>query len=317
MSEPKPCCGPVRPASSDTNGDERNDIGSRGGMLSAQHRMVRLTETRFAMGCDDVISYPSDGEGPVHDVQIGEFEIGACAISNDDFAAFVDHSGFVTDAERFGWSFVFGGLLPDDFEDTAAVAAAPWWRQVFASDWRHPEGPQSDVDGRGDHPVIHVTHADAVAFCTWADVRLPTEAEWEYASRGGLDQKLFPWGDDLVPDDRHRMNVWQGSFPAENTADDGYVGTAAVATFEPNGFGLYNMCGNVWEWCSDWFDPTYYERSELTNPQGPDEGEMVVMRGGSYLCHESYCRRYRVAARSGNTVDSSAGNIGFRVARSI
>ncbi len=258
--------------------------------------------------------YPDDGEEPVHRVRLAPFLIAAYAVTNDQFAAFVDATGHVTDAERYGWSFVFAGLLPDDFGDTRGVVGAQWWRQVFGATWRQPEGPHSDLDGRGDHPVVHVSWFDAVAYCRWSGTRLPTEAEWEHAARGGLTGCAFPWGDELEPGGVHRMNVWQGRFPVENTAADGFVGTAPVDAFGPNGYGLYNMCGNVWEWCADWFDPGYYERSPLDAPTGPASGTARVMRGGSYLCHASYCRRYRVDARSSNGPDSSAGNLGFRVA---
>jgi len=256
-----------------------------------------------------------DGEGPPHAIELAPFWIDACAVSNADFAAFVDETGRVTEAERFGWSFVFAGLLPDIFPDTRAVASAPWWRQVFGADWRHPDGPQSSLEGRMDHPVVHVSHDDALAFCAWAGKRLPTEAEWEYAARGGLERRAFPWGDDLEPGGKHRMNVWQGAFPGENTCADGWYGTAPVDAFPPNGYGLHNMTGNVWEWVADWFDAGYYARSPRRAPAGPDGGTHRVMRGGSYLCHESYCRRYRVAARSANTPDSSTGNLGMRCAR--
>jgi len=264
------------------------------------------------MGTDGPWAYEGDGEGPVHDVDLSPFAIDTTAVTNADFASFVDATGHVTDAERFEWSFVFAGLLPDDFEDTRSVAQAPWWRQVYGADWRRPEGPQSTWTGREAHPVIHVSWSDASAYAAWAGKRLPTEAEWEYAARGGLDRKLFPWGNDLEPDGTHAMNVWQGTFPTENTLADGYLGTAPVTAFRPNGFGLYNMTGNVWEWCADWYDPGYYPISPRRDPSGPEHGSHRVMRGGSYLCHESYCRRYRVAARSGNGIDSSTGNLGFR-----
>lgn len=277
-------------------------------------KLVEIPGGRFEMGADGTFAYPADGEGPIHTVELSPYRIAATCVTNDQFAAFVDATGHVTDAERFGWSFVFAGLLPDDFEDTRAVAQAPWWRQVYGSDWRHPEGPHSELEGRHDHPVVHVSWADAVAYCRWSGARLPTEAEWERAARGGLDGAAFPWGDELEPGGRHRMNVFQGTFPADDTGDDGWVGTAPVGAYEPNGYGLSNPTGNVWEWCSDWYEPGYYRNSPRRDPQGPGLGTVRVMRGGSYLCHASYCRRYRVAARSGNTPDSSAGNVGFRIA---
>jgi formylglycine-generating enzyme required for sulfatase activity len=196
---------------------------------------------------------------------------------------------------------VFAGLLPDDFPPTRAVAAAPWWRQVEGACWRRPEGPHSDVEARMDHPVVHVSWNDATAFARWAGKRLPTEAEWECAARGGLEGKPFPWGDELEPGGRHRMNVWQGRFPDQNTLADGFYGTCPVDAFEPNGYGLHNTTGNVWEWTADWHDAA----------RPADRGA----RGGSYLCHESYCRRYRVSARNPMTADSSSGNVGFRCAR--
>jgi formylglycine-generating enzyme len=277
--------------------------------------MVRLDGGAFLMGSPDADGYAADGEGPVHEVTVRPFWIDCGAVTNARFREFVDATGYVTAATSFGWSFVFGGLLPDDFEDTAGVAAAPWWRQVFGAVWDHPEGPQSDLEGRDDHPVIHVSWDDAQAFCAWSASRLPTEAEWEYAARGGLAQQTFPWGPDLEPGGEHRMNVWQGQFPAENTEADGWYGTAPVLSYPANGYGLHNMTGNVWEWCSDWFGPEYYASSPARDPRGPDSGTHRVMRGGSYLCHDSYCNRYRVAARSGNTPDASTGNLGFRTVR--
>jgi formylglycine-generating enzyme required for sulfatase activity len=285
--------------------------------LTTTDGMLRLPGGTFLMGSDDVQAYPADGEGPVRAVSLRPFWIDATAVSNARFDEFVASTGYVTDAERFGWSFVFHGLLPDDFEDTRAAAAAPWWRQVFGVDWRHPEGPHSDVAARMDHPVIHVSWTDARAYCRWAGNRLPTEAEWEYAARGGLEQRRFPWGDALTPGGEHRMNVWQGTFPTLNTAEDGYLATAPVDAFPPNAYGLYNMTGNVWEWCADWFSRTYHRAGPRDNPLGPPSGEQRVMRGGSYLCHASYCRRYRCAARSGNAPDSTSGNLGFRCVRDV
>ena len=268
----------------------------------------------FAMGSADRWAYPDDGEGPVTEVEVSAFSIGAYAVSNDDFSSFVEETGYITDAERFGWSFVFAGLLPDDFPPTEGVVHAPWWRKVEGAAWRHPEGPHSSIAERLDHPVVHVSWDDASAYCAWSGTRLPHEAEWEFAGRGGLAGKAFPWGDELEPDGEHRMNVWQGDFPGRNTGADGFVGTAPVDSFPPNGYGIHNMTGNVWEWTGDWFHPTFRERDRRRDPAGPPNGTSRVQKGGSYLCHHSYCRRYRVAARQGSTPDSSSGNVGFRCA---
>jgi sulfatase modifying factor 1 len=278
--------------------------------------MILLAGGPVVVGSEDRFAYPDDGEAPVREVEVSPFWIDPCAVSNADFADFVETTGYVTEAERFGWSFVFAGFLPDDFPPTRAVAQAPWWRQVEGADWRHPDGPQSDLAGRMDHPVVHVSWNDAQAYCSSRGVRLATEAEWELAARGGLESKAFPWGDELEPGGEHRMNVWQGSFPRENTSADGFVGTCPVDALPPNGHGLYNTTGNVWEWTGDWFHPTFRQRDKRRDPKGPPNGTRKVQKGGSHLCHHSYCRRYRVAARQGNTPDSSTGNVGFRCARS-
>ncbi|MGI8970753.1 MAG: formylglycine-generating enzyme family protein, partial [Dehalococcoidia bacterium] len=217
---------------------------------SASAEMVLLPGGSFLMGTDDEMSYPDDGEGPVRTVRLHPFWLDVTAVSNACFGGFVEATGYVTAAERYGWSFVFAGLLPDDFPLTRGAAAAPWWRQVFGADWAHPEGPHSSLEGRPDHPVIHVSWHDAMAYCAWAGKRLPTEAEWEYAARGGLEQQRYPWGDELSPGGEQRMNVWQGNFPRENTLEDGYYGTAPVSAFPANGYGLFNITGNVWEWCA-------------------------------------------------------------------
>jgi formylglycine-generating enzyme required for sulfatase activity len=254
----------------------------------------------------------------VREVRVGAFEIDAYAVTNRRFAAFAEATGYVTDAERFGWSFVYAGFLPAELRRRARrPEETPWWCGVPGADWRRPEGPGSSVEERWDHPVVHVSWADAAAFCDWAGLRLPTEAEWEYAARGGLVGARYPWGEELTPGGEHRCNIWQGRFPFKNTGEDGYLGTAPVDAFQPNGYGLYNVAGNVWEWCADWFSPDWHVTGPRRDrdPVGPPDGEARVMRGGSYMCHESYCNRYRVAARSSNTPDSSAGNIGFRCVR--
>ena len=285
-----------------------------GGAKGATDGLIRLSGGAFLMGTDDRVGFLADGEGPVREVRLDPFWIAPFAVSNERFAAFVAATGYRTVAQREGWSFVFAGLLPDDFPPTRGVAQAPWWRQVYGADWCHPEGPHSSIDDRFDHPVVHVSWHDAKAYCAWSGLRLPTEAEWEYAARGGLVQKRYPWGNDLTPRGEHRCNIWQGTFPSYNTRADGYLGTAPVDAFPPNGFGLSNVAGNVWEWCADWFSPTFHRTGPRTNPSGPPHGQARVMRGGSYLCHTAYCNRYRVAARSANTPDSSTGNLGFRCA---
>ncbi|KRF05993.1 hypothetical protein ASG89_19805 [Paenibacillus sp. Soil766] len=278
--------------------------------------MVLIPGGKFLMGTDDREGFPADGEGPVREISVKPFYIDTCAVTNADFKQFVDATNYQTEAEAFGWSFVFHLFVS---ETTAAhvqnkVQQTPWWWVVEGADWLHPEGPDSHVEDRWDHPVIHVSWSDAMAYCKWAGKRLPTEAEWEYAARGGLAQKRYPWGDELKPAGKHMCNIWQGKFPDKNNQSDGYAGTAPVKAFEPNAYGLYNVAGNVWEWCSDWFSPNYHVKGKRDNPVGPPAGDTRVLRGGSYLCHRSYCNRYRVAARSKNTPDSSTGNIGFRCA---
>ncbi|MBE8471116.1 formylglycine-generating enzyme family protein [Streptomyces justiciae] len=280
--------------------------------------MVLVGGGEFLMGADDVEGVPGDGEGPVRRVQVDAFWVDVHAVSNARFAEFVDDTGYLTDAERLGWSYVFAGFLPGVLRRGAPrPEAAPWWCAVGGASWREPEGVGSGVEGREDHPVVHVSWYDAAAYAAWAGKRLPTEAEWEYAARGGLEQRRYPWGDELDPGGEYRCNVWRGVFPGKNTGADGYRGTAPVDAFQPNGFGLYNMSGNVWEWCSDWWGVEHRgdrsgQGAAPRGPLGPADGTRRVIRGGSYMCHVSYCNRYRVAARTSNTPDSSSGHTGFR-----
>ena len=312
----KPCCSP-----SAERADEpaiaapvRFAIARSAQIRDTERTRIAVPGGTFLMGTDYEHAFALDGEGPVRAVTLSSFEIDTFPVTNLDFAKFVEATGYRTESEVFAWSFVFWMHLPPErldelVEDT--VAAAPWWCKVPGADWRHPEGPGSDISMRPDHPAVHVSWNDAAAYAAWSGKSLPTEAQWEYAARGGLEQKLYPWGDELTPDGKHLCNIWQGEFPRVDTGDDGWRGACPVDAFPPNGFGLYSITGNVWEWCADWFG-TVHDAGELHDPHGPAGGETKVMKGGSFLCHASYCNRYRVAARTSNTPDSAASNIGFR-----
>ena len=277
--------------------------------------MVDLPGGTFLMGTDYKFGFPDDGEGPVHAVNLKPFAIDKFPVTNRWFREFVRATGYCTEAERFGWSFVFWAHIPASKRATfveETVSAAPWWCKVRGATWDAPEGPGSNLKGREEHPVVHVSWNDAMAFAMWSGRRLPTEAEWEFAARGGLVQKLYPWGDKLRPNGQHRCNIWQGDFPRHDTAEDGYAGTCPVEAFPPNDYGLYSMTGNTWEWCADWFSPESHRLSNTDNPTGPATGQTRVVKGGSFLCHKSYCNRYRVAARTSNTPDSSTSHMSFR-----
>jgi formylglycine-generating enzyme required for sulfatase activity len=282
--------------------------------------MKYLEGGTFLMGTDSAEAWASDGEGPVRKVLLSPFYIDICAVTNAQFAEFVEATNYVTEAEQFGWSYVFHKFATSKARQSAQGVAggAQWWLGVPDANWKRPEGPGSNLRKRDDHPVVHVSWNDAQAFCNWAGKRLPSEAEWEYAARGGLEQKTYPWGDELTPrgkngQSKHMCNIWQGKFPDFNSAADGYLSTAPVRSFLPNNYGLYNMSGNVWEWCSDWFSPHHDEAA--ANPAGPPSGTHKIIKGGSYMCHVSYCNRYRVAARTANTPDSTTAHCGFRCAR--
>jgi formylglycine-generating enzyme required for sulfatase activity len=276
--------------------------------------MVALPGGAFLMGTDDREGFPADGEGPVRQVELSPFRITETTVTNSQFATFVKATGYRTEAEGFGWSYVFHAFVAEGLTGIGHPEGAPWWTGVEGADWCHPDGRGTSIGSRPNHPVVHVSWNDASAYCEWRGVRLPTESEWEYAARGGLVQKRYAWGDELTPNGRHRCNIWQGRFPDLNTQEDGYAGTAPVKSFTPNGFGLHNMSGNVWEWCADWFSRDFHVDGPRKDPAGPGAGTDRVIRGGSYLCHASYCNRYRVAARSHNTPDSATGNMGFRCA---
>jgi len=272
---------------------------------------------RFLMGSDGPEIWAADGEGPVRAVTLDRFWMDRTCVSNAQFEEFVEATGYRTEAERFGWSFVFHNQIPKAHRKRMVyqhVQGSEWWARVEKADWRRPGGPGTNIRKLGQHPVVHVSWNDAQAFATWMGKRLPTEAEWEFAARGGLEQAVYPWGDELTPGGKHFCNIWQGRFPQEDTAEDGYAGTAPVKSFRANGHGLYNVSGNVWEWVQDWFSPNWHQTGPRENPQGPESGSNRVIRGGSFLCHHSYCNRYRVSARSSNTPDSATCHMGFRLA---
>lgn len=265
----------------------------------------------FAMGCAQS-PHPEDGEGPVRSVWVDQFGLATTAVSNREFQHFVDSTGYQTNAERTGSSFVFH-LFSEHLQCAAASVVTPWWRDVSGACWHAPEGSGSSIKGRYDHPVVHVTRRDALQYCQWSGTRLATEAEWECAARGGLVSQPYPWGSELVPAGKHRCNIWQGNFPYVDTGEDGFAGTAPVRQYGANAFGLFNMTGNVWEWVADRFSSLHSPR-RTKNPTGPLNGDRFVARGGSYLCHHSYCLRYRTSSRQALASDTSTGNLGFRVA---
>jgi formylglycine-generating enzyme required for sulfatase activity len=325
------CCSPEREG---TGAGSEADLEARrepGGEREAEAReeatgaategMVLVEGGEFLMGDDSGIGFEEDAEGPVRRVRVDSLYADREAVTVREFAAFAKETDYTTDAERYGWSFVFQDFVGSEQSEYVmdSVPAAPWWKAVHGANWLRPEGPGSSAKDRLDHPVTHVSWNDARAYAEWAGKRLPTEAEWEYLARGGLEQKTYPWGEDLTPDGEHRCNIWQGEFPEHNTTEDGYAGTAPADAFPTNGYGLHNVAGNVWEWCGDYWSTDHPSDDDgpIDDPTGPDRGDQRVMRGGSYLCHRSYCNRYRVAARSKNTPDSSTGNIGFRLVRDV
>jgi formylglycine-generating enzyme len=278
-------------------------------------QLIGIAACEFNMGSDASEAVAGDGEGPVRRVALGAFAIASTVVSNRQFGDFVRATRYVTEAEQAGSSFVFYLQVPEAIRRRARQVAAglPWWLPLEHASWQRPEGAGSHIHERPEHPVVHVSWNDARAYCAWAGVRLPTEAEWECAARGGLDGKRFAWGDDLMRDGAPRCNVWRGTFP--NAPQDGWhPGPVSAESNEPNGFGLFNVCGNVWEWCEDWFSPSYHMETAAIDPGFERDTGLRSMRGGSFLCHDSYCNRYRVAARSSNTPRSSSGNLGFRVA---
>jgi sulfatase modifying factor 1 len=298
--------------------------------------MVWIPGGTFTMGCADC-GMP-DAE-PVHLVAVDAFWMDETPITNRQFAAFVAASGYVTIAERKPDAKDYPGVPEDKLVAGSACFKPPsgpvaldnpnaWWIYQPGASWKHPEGPDSGIQGRDDHPVVHIAWDDARAYATWAGKRLPTEAEYEFAARGGQDGKHFAWGNDVKPGGVWPANIWQGPFPSNDAGEDGFRGTSPVKAFPPNGFGLYDVGGNVWQWCADWYRPDYFAQvlaqGTAHNPRGP--GESVdpqepgipkrVQKGGSFLCSDQYCARYHVGSRGKGAVDSSGANVGFRCVKS-
>ncbi|MBA3380919.1 MAG: formylglycine-generating enzyme family protein [Actinobacteria bacterium] len=312
MTNAKTSCCVGRSAGAATATGESASFVPRGDPVAFAWR--RLPGGQFRMGTSRP-GFEADGEGPVRTVTLSPFAIAAHTVTNAHFGDFVRETDYVTDAERLHWSFVFQAAVAPALKRRIVNVPreTPWWYPVPHAYWAQPEGPGSTVVEGLHHPVVHVSWNDAKAYCGWSATRLPTEAEWEFAARGGLDQATYPWGDELTPDGAHRCNIWQGDFPGRNTGEDGYAALAPVDAYLPNGYGLCNMVGNVWEWCENYFVTGYPRETSAIDPVYDTPTSARSLRGGSFLCHASYCDRYRVAARSANTPDTSAGNIGFRV----
>lgn len=285
-----------------------NFVNTPGVFGADKLEFVTVPAGTFSMGSSDVDANPLDSEGPVRELELEGFEISSTPVTNAQFAKFTNETGYTTEAERAGWSFVFHLLVPQAAEVIGVSESAWWWQGVAGASWRNPTGgTEPDLD-LSDHPAVHISYADALAFCEWGNFFLPIEEQWEKAARGGLKSNRFPWGNELLADNRWQCNIFQGVFPGENTAEDGFLGTSPVKSFRANGFGGYDFSGNVWEWTASDFSPS---------SSVPLANRPKVTRGGSYLCHDSYCNRYRVSARNQTPQDSIAGNIGFRVARGL
>lgn len=290
-------------------------VAAAGGRQERPARLVVIPGGQVRIGTSSPL-LPMDGEGPVRRVSLRSFAIDPHAVTCADFARFVAETGHVTDAERYGWSFVFKGLARS--VQASAVVDADWWLKVDGASWQAPEGPGSHWQERADHPVTHVSLSDAQVYAAWAGGRLPSEAEWEHAARGGLADPRYPWGD-RDPDDVDFLpcNIFQGRFPESDTGADGFRGTAPVDAFEANGYGLFNMAGNTWEWCADRFRIRSLRKAAKEREAKAVAEQHSVLKGGSYLCHASYCWRYRIAARSSASPDSSTGHMGFRLAYDV
>ena len=303
----------------------------------APEGMVWIPGGEFYMGVDP-LTFPSEQDisdaADIHLVYVDGFWMDKSEVTNEQFAKFVAATGYVTEAEKQPTKEQFPDVPADKLKPFSIVFKKPapgvkvqreeWWDISYGANWKQPEGPGSSIKGRENYPVVHICYLDAVAYCKWAKKRLPTEAEWEFAARGGLDRKLYAWGDELKPGGKWMANIWQGDFPYQNSREDGYEGAAPVGSFPANGYGLHDMSGNVWEWCADWYRGNYYRDSPTKNPQGPAEGfdwierelPKRVQRGGSFLCADSYCIRYIIGTRGKGEITSAQNHCGFRCAQS-
>ena len=339
-ARPESHAGHQAPASPGSAKDERAAavrIDTAPAPQPAPDGMVWVPGGTFWMGCENC-GMPD--ALPAHLVSVDGFWMDRTPVTNREFEQFVKATKYVTVAERALDPKDYPGVPRDKLKPGSAVftpTTAPvsldnplqWWQYVPGASWKHPAGPHSSLRGREDHPVVHVAFEDVSAYAAWAGKRLPTEAEFEFAARGGLDRNLYPWGNDLTPGGKAVANTWQGRFPVRDAGEDGFLGTSPVSAFPPNGFGLYDMGGNVWQWCSDWYRPDYYSTlasagAATRNPAGPGDSfdpqepgaAKRVLRGGSYLCTDQYCARYLVGSRGKSEVTSGASNLGFRLVRS-
>jgi formylglycine-generating enzyme required for sulfatase activity len=297
--------------------------------------MVWIPAGTFLMGCEEPSFIDTH---PFHKVHLNGFWLDKTPVTNEQFSKFVRATHYITIAERKPSAKDFPGAPPENLVAGSLVFTAPkqavsledhyqWWRYVPGANWRHPEGPASNLENRWHHPAVQIAYDDAVAYARWAKKRLPTEAEFEYAARGGLERKKYSWGDDLKPGGKWRINIWQGTFPSQNSSEDGFITTSPVNSFPPNNFGLYDMTGNVWQWCSDWYRADYYKtfapNTIANNPNGPIDSydpfensiAKRVQRAGSFLCNDQYCARYLVGARGKGEPSSGCSNVGFRCAQ--
>ena len=319
------CCCPSRKNLTELPEDEYESPPHTQKSNCGLEGMIQVDAGSFNMGYEGPDSFPGDGEGPKRKVELDSFYLDQTTVTNLQFSKFIEETDYITDSERFGWAYVFVGQLKKSIvrklDQSKSVKGLQWWVGIEGANWKKPEGPGSTIKSRMHHPVVSVSWNDALAYANWANKRLPTEAEWEYATRWNNDQSgKFPWGDNLTPGGKHRCNVWQGVFPNNNKCEDGYLWTAPAKSFQRYNNGFYNLIGNVWEWCDDWFSNKWHiENSQKAriNPTGPNCGSEKVMKGGSFLCHDSYCNRYRIGARTSNTPDSATTNLGFRCAKNL